>query len=160
MNKRIAHWMTYLYPRAWRDRYGAELEALLVSESSVIGATVNVAQAALKEHLFPTQPVAAQQRLASVGLIVRQPSAIAPLAMSLAALSIVLWHIAAAGIAPQADEGTAAHLWQLLIVAQAPVLLVFLIKWLPKAPKQAVCVLALQAAAVLAAIAPVFILKW
>jgi hypothetical protein len=37
-----------------------------------------------------------------------------------------------------------------------PVLAFFAIKWLPRAPKQTLCVLALQAGAVLASIAPVF----
>ena len=80
--------------------------------------------------------------------------------MSLAALAAVLAQIAVAGIARQTDEGAAAHIWQLLMAGQMPVLLWFAMKWLPKAPRQALCVLAVQATAVMASIAPVFLLKW
>ena len=90
----------------------------------------------------------------------RQPSAFVPLAMSLAALALVIGHIATAGVVRQADEGTAAHLWQLLMAGQIPVIAFFAIKWLPRRPRQAILVLALQAAAVVAAAAPVFLLGW
>jgi hypothetical protein len=80
--------------------------------------------------------------------------------MSLAALSLVLGHIAIYGGARQADEGAAAHLWQLLMAGQLPVIAFFAIKWLPRTPGQALAVLVLQALAILAAAAPIFILKW
>lgn len=89
-------------------------------------------------------------------VILKQPSAFLPLAMSLTALALVLGNIAVFGAAREADEGAAAHIWQLLMAAQAPVLLFFAIKWLPRAPRQAMYVLALQAAAVLAAMGPVY----
>lgn len=90
----------------------------------------------------------------------KQPSALLPLAMSFAALAIVLGHIAMSGVARQADEGTAAHLWQLLMAGQLPVVAFFAFKWLPQRPRQALLVLALQAGAALAALAPVFLLNW
>jgi hypothetical protein len=64
------------------------------------------------------------------------------------------------GAAPEADEGTTAHLWQLLMVGQVPLLAFFAVKWLPRAPGQTLYVLAMQAGAALAAVAPVYILKW
>jgi hypothetical protein len=79
--------------------------------------------------------------------------------MSVAALVLVLGHIAIYGGARQADEGAAAHLWQLLMAGQIPVIVFFAIKWLPRTPGPAVLVLALQAVAGLAAIAPVFLLN-
>jgi hypothetical protein len=79
--------------------------------------------------------------------------------MSLAALSLVLGHMAFFGVAREADEGTAAHLWQLLMAGQIPVIAFFAIKWLPRAPRQAIFVLTLQAVAGLAAAAPVFFLN-
>ena len=91
---------------------------------------------------------------------VKQPSALIPLAMSCAALAIVLGHIAMTGVGREADEGTAAHLWQLLMAGQLPVVAFFAIKWLPRSPRQALLVLALQAGAALAALAPVFLLNW
>jgi hypothetical protein len=80
--------------------------------------------------------------------------------MSLDALATVVVFIALHGTAPQADEGAAAHIWQILMAAQAPIVLFFVIKWVPRFPRQAVPILALQIAAALAAMAPVFVLHW
>ncbi len=92
--------------------------------------------------------------------LIRKPSAFIPVAMSLVALMLVVGHIVMVGTARQADEGTEAHLWQLLMAAQLPVIGYFALKWLPNAPRQALGVLALQACAALAALAPVFLLRW
>jgi hypothetical protein len=75
--------------------------------------------------------------------------------MSLTALALVLAHIALYGHAREADEGATAHLWQLLMAGQLPILIFFAIKWLPRAPRQSLCVLGLQACAILASMAPV-----
>jgi len=88
----------------------------------------------------------------------KQPSAFLPVAMSLAALALVLGHVAIYGIVHEADEGTAAHLFQILMAAQVPIVAFFAIKWLPQAPGRALRVLALQAGAGLAAFASVFFL--
>jgi hypothetical protein len=88
----------------------------------------------------------------------RQPSAFLPLVMSLAALALVLGHAAIFGIVHEADEGTAAHVFQLLMVAQLPVISFFAWKWLPQAPRQTLRILALQAGAALAAIVSVLFL--
>ena len=92
--------------------------------------------------------------------MLKHPSAFLPVAMSLAALATVLIFLALHGTAPQADEGAAAHIWQLLMAAQAPVVLFFAIKWVPESPRQAVPILALQIVAAFAAMAPVFLLRW
>ena len=76
--------------------------------------------------------------------------------MSLTALTLVVVHIAMFGAVREADEGATAHLWQILMAGQMPVLAFFAIKWLPRAPRQTLYVLALQAGAALASIAPVF----
>jgi hypothetical protein len=91
--------------------------------------------------------------------LLKQPSAYLPVAMSLAALLTVLLHVVRFGVAREADEGAAAHIWQLLMAVQLPIVAVFAITWLPQAPRQALYVLALQLGAALAALAPVFILK-
>jgi hypothetical protein len=88
-----------------------------------------------------------------------QPSALLPIAMSVSALALVLGHVAIFGVVHEADEGTAAHLWQLLMAGQVPVVAYFALKWLPRAPGQALRVLALQAVAALAACAPVYWFK-
>lgn len=92
--------------------------------------------------------------------VLRRPTALIPIAMSLTALAVVWIHVVRIGVARQADEGAAAHLWQLLMGGQLPVIAVFAANWLPRRPRQALAVLALQLAAALAAAAPVFILEF
>ena len=91
--------------------------------------------------------------------LMKQPSGFIPIAMSLAALALVLGHIAIFGVVHEADEGTAAHLWQLLMAGQIPVVAYFAVKWLPRIPQNALRVLALQFVAGLAACAPVYWFK-
>ena len=160
MRERLAYLVAYIYPRSWRERYGEEFPAFLIAEGISTRSLLDVAWAALRERFLPSQMLADGQTLPSFGLIVKKPSALIPIAMSLAALAVVLLHIAIVGIARQIDEGAAAHCWQLLMAAQVPILLFFAIKWLPKAPRQAVYVLALQAAAMAASMTPVFLLRW
>jgi len=90
--------------------------------------------------------------------LMKQPSAFLPMAMSLAALALVLVHLAIFGVVREADEGTAAHLWQLLMVGQVPVVAYFALIWLPRSPGKALRVLA-QLVAALAACAPVYWFK-
>lgn len=89
----------------------------------------------------------------------KRPSAYLPIAMSLLALLTVAIHVARFGAAREADEGTAAHIWQLLMAAQVPIIVFFGIRWIPRQPRSAFAVLALQIAAVLAALAPVYLLN-
>ena len=91
--------------------------------------------------------------------LIKQPSAFLPMAMSFAALATVLGTVAVFGVVHEADEGAAAHIFQLLIALQAPIVAFFAIKWLPQTPRQALQVLALQIIVVLAALAPVFFLN-
>ena len=91
--------------------------------------------------------------------MIKKPSAFLPVAMSLTALAIVLFHVAIFGTAREADEGAAAHLWQLLMAAQLPLLLFFAVRWLPCSPKQAMQVMALQVGAAVTALAPVYFLN-
>jgi hypothetical protein len=95
----------------------------------------------------------------TVGRMLKQPSAFLPVAMSVAALATVLIHLARFGVTHDPDEGAAAHIWQLLMAGQLPIIAFFAIKWLSQAPKEAAAVLALQLAAALAALAPVYFLE-
>jgi hypothetical protein len=94
----------------------------------------------------------------SVRLLSREPIAFIPMLMSAAALALLLAGIAAGAVSQQADEGAIAHIWQLLMAGQLPLLLYFLIRWLPRLPRQTLAVLALQIGAALAALAPVYFL--
>ncbi len=85
-------------------------------------------------------------------------SAWVPIAMSLAGLALVLGHAAIYGIVHEADEGAAAHVFQILMVAQVPIIGYFAVKWLPREPGQAVRILAVQACAALSAFASVYFL--
>jgi glucan phosphoethanolaminetransferase (alkaline phosphatase superfamily) len=80
--------------------------------------------------------------------------------MSVAAIATILVFISLYGTAPQADEGAAAHFFQLLMVAQVPIILYFAIRWFPRSQKNAFLIIALQIGAAVAAIAPVFLLGW
>ena len=164
MNASLARMLTRLYPRAWRERYGAEFAAFLEAESGGVRALADVVWSALGERMVPTRGGGMDVEINSFGTMVRRPAAFLPLAMSLGALTTVgiaaIYGIAhgAHGIVREPDEGTAAHIWQLLMAGQMPVLLVFAVKWLPRAPRQTLYVLALQVLAVLAAIATVYFL--
>lgn len=85
----------------------------------------------------------------------RIPSAIIPLLMSSLALATVVIHLLSSPAAHPADEGTAAHVFQLLFAGQVPVVAFFAMKWLPREPARALFVMSLQAAAALIALAPV-----
>jgi hypothetical protein len=167
MNPALARLLIRLYPRPWRERYGAEFMAFLVDGAvgqddrarggmrSGLSVAANVAWSAIWERIFPTVGGTMNQPVPSFGVIVRQPSALVPIAMSLAGLALVLGHIVLYGAVREADEGTTAHLWQLLMGLQLPVLAFFAIKWLPRSPRQTLYVLGLQAVAAFASMAPV-----
>jgi len=90
--------------------------------------------------------------------MLKHPSAWIPIVMSLIGVTMVLVHFAVSGIVYEADEGTLAHLWQLLMAGQLPIIAFFAFKWLPRDTRGAVKVLMLQAAAGLASMASVYFL--
>jgi hypothetical protein len=90
--------------------------------------------------------------------IVKLPSAFLPLAMSLMALAILLVTLAMFGVPHDKDEGSIAHIWQLLMAGQVPLLFFFAVKWLPRAPRATLKMIAVQTVAALAAMAPVYFL--
>jgi hypothetical protein len=90
--------------------------------------------------------------------LLKVPSAWLPIAMSLAALVVVLIHIARFGIAREADEGAAAHIWQVLMATQVPIVAYFALRWVPRSPMRGLIVVAVQLAAAVTALAPVFAL--
>ena len=92
--------------------------------------------------------------------LLKRPSGFIPLAMSAGALATVISYAMVLDTARQADEGAAAHIWQVLMVGQVPVAAVFAVKWLPAAPRQALVVMTLQIGAALAAMFPVWWFRW
>lgn len=98
--------------------------------------------------------------------LLRKPTALAPLLMSVAALALigavlVGWMPADPVLKDgRVDEGTAARLFQLLILLQVPLCAIFAVRWLPRAPRQALLVLSLQASAVVLAVGTIAWLEW
>jgi len=94
----------------------------------------------------------------SVQALIKRPSAFLPIAMSITALLMLGILAATNGLVREADEGFAAHFWQLLIAGQVPILAYFLFRWLPRMPRATVYVVVLQITAALVAMAPVHFL--
>jgi hypothetical protein len=160
MTEHRPHWLIRLYPRKWRERYGAELDELLGDERGW-RAAVDVARFALIERLFHPSRTGAQMMREypnSVGLLVRKPSAIVPIIMSAGALAVVVVAFAVSGLKNirQPDEGTAAHLWQLLMAGQLPFLAWFALNWIRRDLKAGLSVLALQLVLFAAAVFPIW----
>jgi hypothetical protein len=88
----------------------------------------------------------------------KAPSAWVPVAMSVVALVVVAGHLVASGSAPEVDEGAAAHVWQLLIVGQLPVIAWFALRRMSAGRSVVAPVMAVQMAAMLLAAAPVALL--
>lgn len=100
----------------------------------------------------------------SLKTAIDRPSGFLPLVMFGAALAVVLLRLALFGalsytIAGRPDEGAAAHLWQLLITAQMPVILFFAVRWLRKDVRGTMSVLGLQLLAIAAAMAHLHLLS-
>lgn len=91
-------------------------------------------------------------------VLLTKPSAFLPILMSIAGLGLVLIHVWVYGIVTEQDEGTPAHIFQLLIGLQIPIVFFFAANWLSHYPRQAITVLAIQALAVIAALAAVVLL--
>jgi hypothetical protein len=160
MSKRRHHWLTRLYPAAWRDRYGDEMDELL-SERTSWREVADVAKAALIERMVQTvKPGTYAMRTlpGNVSVLVRRPSAIVPIAMSLGALAVIVVAVANTGPRQQADEGAAAHSWQILMAGQLPFIAWFALHWLKRDASAAFAVLCLQLFAFAAALLPVWLL--
>lgn len=88
--------------------------------------------------------------------VFRHPGAWLPLVMSLAALCIVAGHLMLFGTAREVDEGAAAHLFQLLMVGQVPIIVSVAVRGLLRTPANALSIIVFQAIAGVIAFAPVW----
>lgn len=91
--------------------------------------------------------------------LLKRPSALVPIGLAVAALTLPYLLVTILGPDPTGDEGAAAHTWQLLMLLQIPAMLVFLARWAHREPRQTIVVLGLQIAAFLAAAFPVWYFK-
>lgn len=96
----------------------------------------------------------------SIRDLLKRPSAFLPFVLSAAALALIVGYVALFGtdVDPSGDEGAAARIFQLLLAAQAVVMVVFAVTWLPRAPRPVLLVLALQVGAAVIPIATVMAL--
>ena len=90
--------------------------------------------------------------------LIRKPTAWLPLAFSGAIAGILLVAYLRHGLVRQPDEDAYAHLFQIFLALQLPLIAIFALKWIPQAPKPAALVLGLQIAAALAVCSPVYFL--
>jgi hypothetical protein len=159
MKPRIARALVRLYPKGWRKRFGDELQDLLEAEQVGVRVVIDVLGAAAGEQLIAItrkRTLVMAGYPASVLDLARRPSGFIPIAMSLGALAVVVLAILTGQARRQADEGAAAHIWQLLIAGQAPILLFFLVRGFQKDARATLTVLALQAVAIGLALFPVW----
>lgn len=91
--------------------------------------------------------------------LLRQPGAIIPLAMSAAAILLIIAVVSTDGVVPHQDEGAPARIFQLLIALQVPIVAYFAFKWLTRSRRPALLVLLVQAAAAFSAVAAVMWLE-
>src|SRR2546422_8322054 len=82
-----------------------------------------------------------------------------PIAIPVFLLLLGLRYVAIHGLVREADEGTEAHLFQLLMPVQLGVMAYFALTWLPRAPRGTLPVLALQAVAAAAVFAAVYLIE-
>lgn len=158
MTPTLARLLTSLYPRRWKARYSAEFQELLQDLRPAPRMAIDIIRSALTEHVVPTQEGTMNPQPGTFRSTLKHPSALLPLAMSVMALALLLCTFLIYGVSHDPDEGAVAHLWQILMAGQLPIIAFFAIRWLPRAPKQTLGVLALQAAAGAASCAPVFLL--
>jgi len=88
--------------------------------------------------------------------LIKNPSVWLPLLMSSVVLAVMLYYFTRVGIVREADEGVGAHVFQILMPLQLPIIVFFVTRYLPKQPKEASMILILQLAAAFIVCFPVF----
>jgi len=79
-----------------------------------------------------------------------------PIAIAVFLLVLAMRYVAVYGPLRQADEGTEAHLFQILMPVQLAVVAYHALTWLPRAPRETLAVLGLQTVATAAVFATVY----
>jgi hypothetical protein len=75
-------------------------------------------------------------------------------------LVLVAIQISIHGMSPEPDEGALAHLYQLLVIGQIPVIAFFGLRWFRQTPLQGLRVVVAQGFALASALVPVFVMGW
>ena len=88
--------------------------------------------------------------------LLKRPNASLPVVMSLIALGLVVLQISMHGTVHEQDEGAFAHIFQALMAAQIPVVLLFGVRFIPKEPRNSLAVIVLQICFAVMALTPVW----
>lgn len=88
--------------------------------------------------------MALQYKVRDMAVLLKRPSAFLPLLMSSVVLAFIVAGVSAHGTLQQPDEGAGAHLFQILMPAQIPIIIFFALAWLPRDRVHAAQILALQ----------------
>lgn len=99
---------------------------------------------------------ALRYKVSEMAGLLKRPSAFLPLLMSSVVLAFIIAGMAAHGTLQQPDEGAGAHLFQLLMPAQIPIIIFFALAWLPRDRVHALQILTLQCATFVGIFALVF----
>lgn len=159
------HWLVRLYPPAWRERYGDELGDLLADHRVGPRDVFDVARAALTERIHNPSGLGVptmQTYRGSTVAMARHPSAFVPLILSGCALALLVGYLSVFGIGSGRtahDEGATAHLYQLLIGAQLLIIPWFALRWSWREWRAGATLLALQALAITASFAPLWLIE-
>lgn len=94
--------------------------------------------------------------MAAIWKLLKRPEGFLPLLISAGFLAALLTSLAQGTLARESDEGTAAHLFQILMPLQLAVIAYFAMRWRRANAKAALPVLALQCGAAIAVLAIVY----
>jgi hypothetical protein len=112
-------------------------------------------------RLYAVEYSAIEEGAMTIRELIRTPGGFLPFVLSGGALALLLGYVALYGVStdPQGDEGAAARLFQLMLVAQSVIMVVFAMVWVPRAVRPALFVLALQAAAAAIPVATILLIE-
>lgn len=162
MTQRRFKWLIRLFPGRWKDRYGQEFLELLEAEGLSAIAVLDIFKTIMLEWILTlsaTRSYAMNAGPRQMITLSTKPSGALPLLMSLTALLIAIVYIITTGGQPQADEGAAAHIFQLMVVGQVPIIGFFLLRWIRASPMACLGVVSCQILALVAALLPVWIYR-
>jgi len=161
MTRKRFHWIIRLFPQAWQVRYGEEFLALLEIEGVSLAILIDLLRTATGEWVITL--IARRRRPVLAGPKSTQSqlppiSGFIPIYLSLAALAVVVLSIILNGVTPGRDEDAFAHIYQILIAAEVPVVGFFVVRWIRTSFWLCFRILVVQAIALATALLPVWLL--
>ncbi|WP_345761320.1 hypothetical protein [Diaminobutyricibacter sp. McL0608] len=94
----------------------------------------------------------------AIASTLRHPTAWLPIAVPLALLTFMAAYLSWFEVPRTSDEDTAAHIFQVTMLVEIVLVVVFAVRWLPKTPAPAGIVLGIQFLAAATPLALVFVL--